>query len=98
MSTNKNLTKKIILSISAIVMFILANIGLAKFNNNVKVSAANETSKLTITNSEFANNKNQSYPYATPSGYTAYIYDEQVPSGQKNENCGVINLSNEDYS
>ena len=79
-------------------MFILANIGLAKFNNNVKVSATNESSKLTITNSEFANNKNQSYPYATPSGFTAYVYDDKVSSEQKNENCGVINLSNEDYS
>lgn len=97
MSTNKNLTKKLILSITAIMMFILANIGLVKFNNKVEVSAANETSNLSVTNAEFANNKNQSYPYTTPSGYTAYAFGEELPSGQKNENCGVIDLTNEDY-
>ena len=98
MSTNKNLTKKLILSISAIVMFILANIGIMKLEDKVQVSAANETSNLTITNSEFASNKNQSYPYTSPSGFTAYAYNQEMQSGLKNEKCGVIDLSDEEYS
>lgn len=90
MNTKKNTIKNLICSITAVLLFILANIGVLSFTKKeVKVFAASESSEITINNSNFKNDTTSSYPIKNPSDFKATV---------STNNSGVINLSHDDYS
>ena len=91
-------TKKIVCTITAVIMLVLAYIGvLVFFDDNISSSnAMNYQSSISITNSDFASSPDDEFPFS-PTGYTSSAEPDNSddPSGVT---AGVIDTSEEQYA
>lgn len=98
MNTNrKSKIRNLLCSIIAIFAFALANISLLSFKATNEVYAdSNASNEIEINNSNFTKDSSNIFPIKSVSGFTAYSNNEEA--SVTNPNCGVIDLSDDDYS
>jgi len=99
MNTNiKSKTKTFICSIIAAFAFVLASLSMLNFNKSTKhVNAAVDLSNtIEIDNSNFTKDTDNVFPIKTISDFTAFSNNTEASA--TNPNCGVIDLTDDEYS
>ncbi len=99
MNTNKkSKIRNFICSILATFAFVLTSVSLLNFNKEMQntQAAIDLNNTIEIENSNFTKDTDSIFPIKSISGFTAYSKGQE--SADKNPNCGVIDLSDDDYS
>lgn len=89
--------KNFLCSVIAIFVFTLANLSFLHFSKETCNTYANSSSnKIEISNANFNKDSDNSYPIKSITGFTAYNNNKEATDS--NSDCGVINLTDDDYS
>lgn len=99
MNTNKkSKIRNFICSILATFAFVLASVSILNFNKETEkaFAAIDLSNTIEIENSNFTKDSDSIFPIKSITGFTAY--SKGVEATEKNPNCGVIDLSDDDYS
>ena len=97
-TSKKSKIRNFICSIIATFAFILSSVSLLNFNKNFNSTdaAIDLSNKVEIENSNFTKNSDNIFPIKSISGFKAYSNNAETT--ETNPNCGVIDLSDDDYS
>jgi len=96
-TSTKTKNKKFICTILAAFAFILASLSIINFNKTTNnVYALDLSNTIEIENANFTKDTDNIFPIKTISGFSAY--SNGVAATENNPNCGVIDLSDDDYS
>lgn len=95
-TSTKTKNKNFICSIIAAFAFILASLSIINFNKTTNnVYALDLSNTIEIENANFTKDTDNIFPIKTISGFTAY--SNGIEATEKNPNCGVIDLEDDDY-